>query len=481
MLQLAPGSTVPGSARRLLTLTGLALAAASIALPTPRLSAQGFAVTVQSACAMARGAAVVARPCDDGSAVFFNPAGLVDADGWRASAGTAVIATDGAFVPDDGGARTDLVSDARIVPHAFVHYEIDDGLAAGFGAYAAYGFSTTWPRDFDGAFLSYDSALQSLYLQPTLAYRLTERIAIGGGPILALSSVELNRTVDLSGQAIPGTDFGFDDLGVPEGTPFAATRLHSGWGSDRGVGWGANLGLHARLSDRIEVGVRFLTPVRMRYEGTASFTQIETGLLVPEDNPLDIPEGTPIDALVQSAFEDGPLVEQAGSTELTFPAQLVGGVHVHARPGLILSMDAHWFNWSSFDRVELRFEQPVLDDVLVQNYEDAWAIRVGAGYAVAPAWSLGVGYIRNTSASPPETVTPLVPEADRQHLTLGVEWQASERLAVHGTYHRLFQADRRGRTVGPPPGEPPSVELNSGTYRMRAHLFAITASLGGGR
>src|SRR5437879_1201387 len=39
-------------------------------------SAQGFSVYEQGACAMGRAGAGVAAPCEDGSAIFFNPAGL---------------------------------------------------------------------------------------------------------------------------------------------------------------------------------------------------------------------------------------------------------------------------------------------------------------------------------------------------------------------------------------------------------------------
>ena len=41
-----------------------------------RAAAQGYGLYEQGACAMARAGAAVAAPCEDGSAIFFNPAAI---------------------------------------------------------------------------------------------------------------------------------------------------------------------------------------------------------------------------------------------------------------------------------------------------------------------------------------------------------------------------------------------------------------------
>jgi len=52
------------------------------AMPT-LLGAQGFGIYEQGTCAMGRAGAGVAAPCSDGSAMFFNPAGLAGLTGGR--------------------------------------------------------------------------------------------------------------------------------------------------------------------------------------------------------------------------------------------------------------------------------------------------------------------------------------------------------------------------------------------------------------
>ena len=50
-------------------------------------AAQGFGVYEHNTCAMARAGVTAASPCADGSAIYFNPAGLAGMTGMHFSAG----------------------------------------------------------------------------------------------------------------------------------------------------------------------------------------------------------------------------------------------------------------------------------------------------------------------------------------------------------------------------------------------------------
>lgn len=288
-----------------------------------------------------------------------------------------------------------------------------------------------------------------------------------------VSWVELNRNVDLADQAVPGLGASWSTVGIPPGTAFARATLTG----DRAIGVGAHIGLQARLSDWVHLGARFLAPVTLEYEGAARFRQVETGIRIPARNPLGLPADTPLDPLVASAFIAGPLVDQDVRTQVTLPAQLAGGFAVQVAPELLLSADLLWVNWSSFDEVRLEFEDSRLDDVLIQNYRDALAVRFGAEVEVAPEWKLRGGYAYNQNASPAETVTPLVPEGERNHMTMGLGWELRPGVRVDAGYHYVVQSDRRGRTLNPSTGTAPSVELNDGLYTLDAHLLGFTLSV----
>src|SRR5882672_8456357 len=69
----------------------LAGASALVAAPLPPLAGQGFGVYEHNTCAMGRAGVTAARPCADGSAISFSPAGLAGLTGTRLSAGVTLI------------------------------------------------------------------------------------------------------------------------------------------------------------------------------------------------------------------------------------------------------------------------------------------------------------------------------------------------------------------------------------------------------
>ena len=469
------------------------------------VQAQGFGVYEQGTCAMARAGATVAQGCGDGSSIYFNPANLAGTDGLTASLGATVIDAGGEFTydytarPPYRGAEVDLENDPIPVPHGYLTYGLTDALGVGLGLYVPYGLETNWPvrlsdgSPFDGAFEGYSNRVQSIYVQPTIAYQLTPRLRVGGGPVLAISSVELNQLQDLSQVSVPGQEVTFGQLGVPFHTAFARSSLEG----NNELGVGANFGATYQATDRLSIGVRATTPITVSYDGTAAFTQVETGLTFPATSPLardlngnGAPNATPADLLLASQFDqggvldayqqlasgDGSLSRQGVETEITFPLQLVGGLQVEATDRLRLFADYQFTGWSSFDEIPLEFEQ-LGTRTREEGYRNTHAVRLGGGYDVLEQLTLRAGYLYNTAAAPDEVVTPLLPENDRNQVTVGVGWRPVETVEVNASYHLLQQNDRRGRVRGALPGESVTTALNQGVYSFGANLFGATLTL----
>lgn len=442
--------------------------------------AQGFGVYEQGSCSMALGGAAVARPCDDASANFFNPAALLSTDGLTLSAGATGIFTAGEFTADYTGEQTELRSNPIAVPHLFGAYKLNPDLALGAAVYVPYGLETLWPREWDGAFEGYDNGLQTIYLQPTLSYQLTDRIRLGVAPILGIGRVTLKQRLDVSQQAVPspdvpeGTTFG--NLGIPFHTAFADAGLDAGGAT----AFGGQFGLQVKVTDRLDFGARYMLPMELEYEGDATFEQVSTGLTLPADNPFT-PTGQPVslDFVLEESFVEGPLVDQNVETSLTMPAQLVLGFAFQATDRLLVQADYQWTSWSDFDEIALDFERDALDSVRRENYNNTSAVRAGARYRLQEDLTLRAGYIFNQAAAPDRTVTPLLPEANRNHGTLGVGWWVTDAIEVNVAYQYLNQNDRRGRVRGERPGEenPTAEELNSGLYAFNGHLIGTTLTI----
>src|SRR5438876_10769992 len=86
------------------------------------LGAQGFGLYELGTCGMGRAGTGVATPCPDGSALFFDPAGLAGLEGWHVSVGGSFIRVHGGVTGDATGAKTDLEHAFDVVPRADVAY-----------------------------------------------------------------------------------------------------------------------------------------------------------------------------------------------------------------------------------------------------------------------------------------------------------------------------------------------------------------------
>jgi long-chain fatty acid transport protein len=459
--------------------TTLALSAVVITAAASPATAQGFGVFEHGTCAMARAGAGSAAPCQDGSAIFFNPAGLAGTRGWTVSVGVTGISALGSFIDDLSGGETGMDNDLIPVPHVYAAYGITDRLTAGIGSYAPYGLATTWPDTFVGRFNGFDNELQSIYVQPTLAYQLHDRVSIGAGFAFVIGSVEINQRLDLSAQAAPapfppGTTL--RQLGIPFHTDFAQARLRA----TGATGVGGNFGLRVYATDRVSFGARYLTSVRLDYDGTAAFEAVSTGITLPAGNPFGVPGGTPLDAVIArlGLFSAGaPLTDQGLTTTITMPGQVLTGVAVQVTPQLLLLADYQWVNWSKFGQVELDFGNPATpDQTLQENYRDTSGVRLGVDWTASQRWALRGGYVYHEAAAPDETVTPLLPEGSRNEFTAGIGFQVSKKVRVDVAYQFVKQGDRPGRVREIRPGET-AAEVNTGLYKSRAHLFGTTITL----
>src|SRR5436190_20331566 len=122
----------------------LAGAVSLVAAPLHPLAGQGFGVYEHNTCTMGRGGVTAARPCADGSAIYFNPAGLAGLTGTRISAGVTLIGAQGNFTDDFLGTQSDLKNPLIPVPNLYITRAVSPKVTAGIGVYAPYGLETKW-------------------------------------------------------------------------------------------------------------------------------------------------------------------------------------------------------------------------------------------------------------------------------------------------------------------------------------------------
>jgi long-chain fatty acid transport protein len=437
----------------------------------PRAQAQGFSVYEHDPCMMARGGAGVAAPCAGGSAIFFNPAGIL-ATGKRFNieANLTLIQPKGSFTDSATRVRTDLVNATYPVPSGYATYQLSSKAAVGFGAFAPYGLTTEWPSNYQGRFMAYKTQLASIYWQPTFAYQVAPGFQVGVGVDYVTASAKVHRREDLSAVTVPGQAFPFALLGIPYGTDFADVLFDV-----TGHGWGGHLGVLWQASSQLSFGIRYMSQVKVNFTGTASFTQIATGLTLPAGNPLGLPGGTPVDAVLTPNFAAGAqLGSQGASTTITMPDQLVVGVAYKVTPRLSVMADYQFTGWSKFKSLDLSLAvAPAVS--LYENYGNTNALRAGLEWNPTGALEVRAGILTHNGAAPAETVTPILPVGQRFEGTLGLGLPLMDWLRLDVAYQYLQQADRHGRMVDAPV---PTTALNSGLFHFIGNLFgaSLTAS-----
>ena len=443
----------------------LGLAFGAIASPA---QAQGFGLFEQGACAMGRAGAGVAAPCNDGSSMFFNPAGLALDPKTIASAGITTIAPRGQFINATTGVMSPLNDNTYFAPSAYFATSLGTRAVVGLGVFAPYGLTTDWPVTSEGRFLGYKSSIRSLYVQPTIAARVNARVVVGAGLDITHTSLELRRRIDLSTLAITGGGgLTFGAIGVPKGTDFADVDL-----TGSGTHVGLHLGIIVKANDRVSVGARYLTRQRVAIDnGTIATAQIPTGLPLAVSLP-GLPAGTPLDKIVASAFTSGqPLSAQTASTSLPLPDQFVFGFAIQATGHLKVLADYQYTHWTLLDQITIlsQFASPT---VLVENFGDAHGLRIGAEYSLARA-TVRAGFDGHGPAAPDQSVTPLLPDAARHEISAGVSIPFDRRVGLDLAYMRINQSDRSGRTTDGGLAAP-TVAVNNGTYQYNANLFGAS-------
>lgn len=449
--------------------------------------AQGFGVYEQGACVMGRAGTGVASPCADGSTIFFNPANVANTPDVVSAGGTLILPR-GGFTNDLTGLRSDMLDKARPVPNVYLVTGRSfsgrvDRVAVGVGLFAPYGLTTEWPASSEARFLGYRSDIRAVYVQPTAAIRVAHRLTIGAGLDVNFAHLELRQRVDLSSQLLPpspGLPPGatFASLGVPTGTDFADADL-----SANKVHLGFHVGIGVKLSDWLDLGARYLARQTVGFDdGKVRIEQVPTGLVVPADLP-GIPAGTPFDLLVASQFTGaGLLTNQAASTTIRLPDQLVGGIAIRPLPRLTLLTDVQYTHWKLFDSVAISFEK-LPPEVLHQDNHDVWDFRVGGEFAASPALTLRAGWYVHNGAAADYAVVPNLPEGDRSSFTLGLGTRIGRGVRIDAAYQYINQGDRRGRTVpldlsvcGATAPCAALVQENNGLYQFHAHLIGATIS-----
>ena len=156
------------------------------------------------------------------------------------------------------------------------------------------------------------------------------------------------------------------------------------------------------------------------------------------------------------------------TSEIEFASLAQVGVSVEVTPKLVVEVDAVQMGWSVFDQLIITAENPAFTDTLPENYDDALSFRLGVEYDLSDKLVLRGDYVRDTAPGPDETLGPILPDADRNGISVGAGWEFMPCTTLDIGYLIMMFEDRS--TNGK------SLMGFNGTYKNTAHLFGINIS-----
>lgn len=358
-------------------------------------AASGFALIEQSASGLGNAFAGGAAGAEDASTIFFNPAGMSRLSGKQIVVAAHAI-TPSAKFSGTGIPGRNMDGDAgstSIVPNGYFVMEMKPGLNVGLGVNAPFGLQTEYNSAWTGAHHAIKSKLDTVNLNPSIAYQVNDALSIGAGVDYQHISGEL-------------TDFEGSILGT------ASVK-----GSDNA--WGYNLGGLYNVDSNTRIGMAYRSAISYKLQGT-----VTTAL----------------------PFANGPV-----SLDIKLPDSFsISGFHKLNDKWDVMA-DATWTGWSTFKQVKVVNGAGAAISNTPENWRNTVRVSVGATHHYSEQWLARAGLAYDQTPVPDAFRTPRIPDNNRTWLALGGQYKPSTASAIDFGYAHLFVSDAAINSASPAP------------------------------
>lgn len=400
----------------------------------------GFALLEQSGSGLGSAFAGTGVTADDPSTIFFNAAGLIYLEGAQAAfvpSGVSISSefNDRASLPALGHSLGNDGGDAggwNFVPAAYATLPVSERLAIGIGINAPFGLKLEYADGWIGRFQALKSEIQTINVNPTIAYRLNDFVSIGLGINYQTIQAELTNAVNYTAVVAQGLQqAAASGLISPAAVPglIAANAGLEGHATVRGDdhAWGYNVGFMFDIGPTSRLGIAYRSSLEYEVEGSARFTA---------------PSATqPNGAAIVAAASAGTLATGPASVDLELPDIATVSFSQQLGSHFELLADVAWTGWSSVQELRVVRDSGVTVSVTPEEWEDTWRFALGGIYTLSPTLKLRAGIAYDETPVPASTRTPRLPDVDRKWVALGVHWQHSEMIGLDFGYAHLFSDD----------------------------------------
>ena len=360
------------------------LSAVILAAFSASASAAAFQLWEQNASGLGNAYAGSAAVADNASTNFFNPAGLTQLPGTQISLGVSAVGPSYRF-RDQGStglnANGSTGGDAggwAAVPNAYFSQQLNERLYFGFGVSAPFGLATEYNAgNWIGANQAVKSEIRTINYNPSLAYRLNDKVSLGFG--LNYQTIDAEMTNALAG----------------------GYRVK---GDDSAFGW--NVGALFTLSPAMRLGVSYRSAVDYRLEGTRTLAG----------------------------------VSRNATADIKLPDTFILSVWQQVSDRWEAMGDLSYTRWNTLDKLLIN-HGGATPDVENFGYRNSWRFAWGAAYRYSDQAKLKFGIAWDRTPVADAVRSPRVPDNDRLWLSLGGQWKLGQGGRLDVGYSYLYVKD----------------------------------------
>lgn len=364
--------------------------------------AGGFQLNIQGLKAVAMGGAFTGIG-SDATTVFFNPGAMTNLTGHNFTAGFHLVDPYVSLQTPET-ANIDQTSPKATPIHFYYTGELNDKMNFGFLVNNQFGSSSTFEDDWQGRYIIQNISLKTFMFQPTVSYKIHEKLGIGAGFVYTRGSFSTEKAVPV---ASPGASEG---KAVLEGS---------------GDGVGYNIGIFSQ----------FLT-----LGDDSNQTKFAIGLDYRSAMPVDLGNGKAEFSDIPNSLKDKFPASTTFTSKLTLPSVFTAGLsvkHITTNWSLEFAYDMNLTGWSSYDTLAFNFDnEDTPDTKLAKDWENVMTHRLGLDFTYKNKYSVRAGlYIDNTPMKD-GYVSPELPGMSQTAYTAGLGYRISDNFSIDLSYIR---------------------------------------------
>ena len=382
----------------------------------------GFAISEQSVTGLGRAFAGSAAVAEDASTIFYNPAGLTYLAQPELDVGLHIIdpksdfSNNGSNIggilpitgPNDDGGKTALV------PNLYYAHKINNRWFAGIGINAPFGLVTEYNDNWVGRYHAIKSDLKTININPSFAFKVTDKWSFGAG--INLQKIDLKLT-----QAV---DFGaiFTTPQTADGKVYLSADDWS---------WGYNLGIMYQPTNATRLALSYRSKISQHLKGTGRFAYPNATIQTL--------------ATTLAGFKDGHI-----EGKVTLPETVSFAFYHQLNTQWAVMADATLTRWNRFSDLTIVSSDSLrLNSSKPEHWRNSMRYGLGVNYQHNNKWTFRGGIAYDESPIATRYRTPRIPGEDRKWVALGATYHYSHHILIDAGYTHIFVKDPKLDDVTP--------------------------------